>query len=95
MAAGKQGTVCLPATLDTPRFLRLHRAARHSIGPQETGPGRSSSQRGERAPKDALETCNPRDGSGEQEVVISESLQGGEEKRTSKCCDSLLVSYSS
>lgn len=28
MAADKQDTISLPATLDTPRFLRLQRAAR-------------------------------------------------------------------
>ena len=95
MAADKQGTICLPTTSDTPRFLRLHRAARHSVGPQETGPCRSNGWRAERAPKDVLETCSPRDGSGEQEVVNSESQQGGEEKSMSKCCDSLLVSYNS
>lgn len=95
MAAGKQGTIFLPSTLDTPRFLRLHRAARHSVGPWETSPCRSSSWRAETAPKDELETCNPRDGSGEQEMVNSESQRGKEVKSMNKCCDSLLMSYSS
>lgn len=96
-AANKRGTTCLPTTLNSPRFLRLHRIVRHSVGPQETGPhrSRSSSWRAKRAPKDVLETCSPRGGSGEQEMVNSESQQGGEEKSMSKCYDSLLVSYSS
>jgi len=36
MAAEKQGTNCLLTALDTPRFLRLHKAARDSVGPQES-----------------------------------------------------------
>lgn len=78
-AANKQGTACLPTTLNSPRFLRLHRIVRHSVGRQETGPRRSSSWRAKRAPKDVLETCSPRGGSGEQEMANSESQQGGEE----------------
>lgn len=35
---------CPPTTLDTPRCLRLHRASRHNVEPQHTGPCRSSHQ---------------------------------------------------
>lgn len=43
----EQISSCLPTTLDIPRYLRLHRASRHSVELQETSPCRSSSQSAE------------------------------------------------
>lgn len=38
---------CPPATSDTPRHLRLHKASRHSAEPQQMGPCRSNCQSAE------------------------------------------------